>query len=236
MTEQKKKKFLSGFGIGLVIGLVTVFGILTVFVIYFFTGGPVQVNKDAARYAEVMHKYRFEVVGQIHTGLFTFPETIPQSAFENGSAPEFYFSYKDTWDDPTCEAYLKCHYSDADYQSELERLKNGELVLSDGSGRTIVNRLQYEESERFRHPVYMAMDGYDHAFEYAMDLGNNEIAYVYTAFRDYPMSLRKVPGEYLPDDFAETIRVNARQNSGFNAYIVEKTDEFTAYDYGDKFE
>lgn len=236
MKEKKGRKILIGIFIGLGVGLVTAFGIIVVFIIYFFTGGPVQRNKNVDKYAETMHKYRFEVVGKVQTGLFAFPETIPESAFENGAEPVFFFSYKDTWDDPTCEVYLECKYSDADYQMELERLKNDELVLEDHVGNKMIHKLEYEESKRFIRPVYKAIDCYNHAYEYAMDLGNNEIAYIYTSFKSNPMSLKKVPKDYLPDDYTETLLKNTYENGGYNIYITERTDELTAFDYGNKFE
>ncbi len=232
-----KKKSLFGILIGLGIGLMAVFGVLIiVFVIYFFTGGPPQTNKDAGRYEETMHKYRSEVVGKVHTGFFAFPETIPQSAFKNGSEPVFFFSYQDTWDDPTCEVYLECHYSDADYQKEIDRLTNGELELEDATGGKIVKKLEYEESERFIRPVYKAIDCDNLSYEYAMDLGDNEIAYIYTSFKHKPSSLKQVPEEYLPGDFEETLRQNNYPNGGYNIYVTEKTEDYTAYDYGTKFE
>ena len=236
MKEKKGRKVLLGIVIGLAIGCVTVFGIAVVFIIYFFTGGPVQMNKNADKYAETMHKYRYEVVGKVHTGLFTFPETIPESAFENGNKPVFFFSYKDTWDDPTCEVYLECKYSDADYQKELARLNDSELKLEDHYGNITFHKLEYEESKRFKHPVYKAIDCDNHSYEYAMDLGNNEIAYIYTSFKSNPMSLKKVPKEYLPDDYTETLMKNTYENGGYNIYVTERTDELTAFDYGNKFE
>ena len=168
------------------------------------------------------------------TGLFAFPETIPESAFAGESEPVFYFWYQDTWDDPTCEVYLKCTYSDDDYAREIDRLANTEYTL-DGPRGAVTAGLKYDDSDRFAHPVYLAIDCDNHSYEYAMDLGNNEIAYIYTSFKNTPGSLKKIPKEYLPDDYAKALKNNTYDNGLFNVYVVEKTDELTAYDYGDRF-
>ena len=234
MKEKKTAKLWIGILIGLGVGAVVVTGAIIVFVYYFFIGGPAQTTDNAGSYEETMHKYTNEVVGKVHTGFFTFPETIPESAFANDFAPEFYFSYRDTWDDPTCEVYLKCRYSDADYAKETDRLRNGEFELGD-DGSKVVNHLEYEDGNRFMHPVYKAIDCDNHSYEYAMDLGNNEIAYIYTSFKDDPRSLKRIPKEYLPDDYADSLMKNTYDNGGFNVYVTEKTNEYKLYDYGDRF-
>ncbi len=234
MKEKKNKRALKGILIGLGVAAVTISIVIIVFVYYFFTGGPAHIIKDVELYEETMHRYTKEVVGKVHTGFFTFPETIPGSAFENGSQPEFYFWYRDTLDDPTCEVYLRCTYSDSDYASEIDRLKNSEFQLGDDETK-VVNRLEYEESDRFIHPVYKAIDCYNHSYEYVMDLGNNEIAYIYTSFKDNALSLKKVPKEYLPNDYTDSLMNNTYTNWGFNVYVTKKTDKYTLYDYGDKF-
>ncbi len=234
MKKRKTGKVQIGILIGLGVGAVAIVGVIIVFAYYLFTGGPAQTTNNVDIYEETMHKYTNEVVGKVHTGFFSFPTTIPESAFESGSKPEFYFSYRDTWDDPTCEVFLKCTYSDADYAKEIDRLKNGEFELGD-DGTKVINRLEYEESDRFIHPVYIAIDCDDHSYEYAMDLGNNEIAYIYTSFKDNPLSLKKVPQAYLPDDYTVSLMKNTYTNGGFNVYVTEKTDEYKLFDYGNRF-
>ena len=208
--------------------------VLFVFVYLILFGGPPKVIKDENKYAETMHKYTQEVVGKVHTGFFVFPQTIPESAFESKSDPVFYFSYQDTWDDPTCEVYLKCTYSDRDYADEIDRLKNSVYTL-DGEHGEVSKMLEFEEVERFAHPVYKAIDCDNNSYEYAMDLGENRIAYIYTSFKNTPESLKSIPKEYLPDDYAETIRNCTFTNGGYNVYVTEKTDEFKAYDYSERF-
>ena len=204
------------------------------FVYLFLFGGPPKVIKDKDKYAETMHKYTQEVVGKVHTGFFVFPQTIPESALESGNEPVFYFSYQDTWDDPTCEVYLKCTYSDEDYAKEIDRLKNSVYILKGEHGE-VSRMLEFEEAGRFADPVYKAIDCDNHSYEYAMALDENRIVYIYTSFKDTPGSLKKIPKEYLPDDYAKTIRNSTFLNSGYNVYVTEETDEFRAFDYGERF-
>ena len=130
--------------------------------------------------------------------------------------------------------FLKCTYSDADHLKELDRLKNSVFELK-SDDRKKESRLEYEEGDRFICPVYKAIDCDNHSYEYAMDLGNNTIAYIYTSFKDRPESLKKIPKEYLPGDFESSLRNNTFENGGYNAYVVEKTDEYKLYDYTDRF-
>ena len=131
--------------------------------------------------------------------------------------------------------YLKCTYSDTDYAKEIDRLMNSEYELGDDDTK-VVNQLEYEESGRFKHPVYKAIDCDNHSYEYAMDLGDNEIAYIYTSFKDNPLSLKRIPKTYLPDDYTASLIKNTYDNGGFNVYVTEKTDEYKLLDYGDRFE
>ena len=234
MNEKKSSKVVRGILIaaGIFGALLTCAFIVLVYLFLF--GGPAKVTRDADKYAETMHEYTQEVVGKVHTGFFAFPQTIPGSAFENGDGPVFYFSYQDTWDDPTCEVYLKCTYSDEDYAAEIDRLKNCVYTLKGEHGE-VNAMLEFEEAGRFAYPVYKAIDCDNHSYEYAMDLGENEIAYIYTSFKDTPGALKKIPKEYLPDDFAERIKHSTFSSSGFNVYLTEKTDEFKAFDYGERF-
>ncbi len=234
MEEKKRNKVFRGILISLgICGGLAECALIVLGYLFLF-GGPPKVIRDEDKYAETMHKYTQEVVGKVHTGFFTFPQTIPESAFESGTGPEFYFSYQDTWDDPTCEVYLKCTYSDEDYAKEIDRLKNSVYTL-EGEHGEVSAMLEFEEAGRFEYPVYKAIDCDNYSYEYAMDLGENGVAYIYTSFKHTPESLKKIPKKYLPDDYAETIRNCTFSNGGYNVYVTEKNDEFKAYDYGERF-
>ncbi len=226
--DKKGKKILIGVLIGLGVSIMTIFVAFVVFVIYFFVGDPVKVTKGADKYERTMHKYTGEVVGKVHTGLYTFPESIPGSAFSEGKEPTFFFSYKDTWNAPTCEVYLECEYSKEDYEKEIERLK--EKIPSKPDDPKLTEYLMYDESERFINPVYIAIDKNGHSYEYAMDLGDNKIAYIYTCFKLRLIKIKAIPKEYLPKDFEKSF-VNLGWRDGFNVYLTQDTEGFRTFDY-----
>lgn len=226
--DKKGKKILIGVLIGLGVSIMTIFVAFVVFMIYFFVGDPVKVTKGADKYESTMHKYTGEVVGKVHTGLYTFPESIPGSAFSEGKEPTFYFSYKDTFDSPTCEVYLECEYSKEDYEKEIKRLK--EKIPSKEDDPKLTEYLIYDESERFINPVYIAIDKNGHSYEYAMDLGDNKIAYIYTCFKQRLIKIKAIPKEYLPKDFEKSFH-NLGWRDGFNVYLTQDTEGFRTFDY-----
>lgn len=203
MLQKKGVKLSIGIIAGIIIGIITVFAIIYIFLLKFFFGGPVKKIEGVDKYEETILKYTSgDSINHVHTGFITFPESIPESAFESGSEPEFYFEYRDTWDVPTCEVYLKCQYNDSDYVSELSRL---ESTVKSFKGYKNTNSLIYDDSGRFSHPVYIAIDHHSYSYEYAMDLGNNSIVYIYTSWKKALDDIKKIPTEYLPKDFEDSM-------------------------------
>ena len=228
--DGKGKKIAVGIAIGIGVGIFTMMAAFFVIIVLFFFGGPTQKTTGADKYEATMNKYTKEVTEKVHTGFYSFPEKIPTSAFADGKEPTFYFSYKDTWDDPTCEVYLECEYSKEDYEAELERLRGKMPSYADQPD--LDRYLKYEDSERFINPVYIAIERNNHSYEYAMDLGNNKIAYIYTAFLNQKYKLKVIPHEYLPSDYDESL-LNVGFNDGFNVYITITNEEmgYVGLDY-----
>ena len=209
MLQKKGTKIAIGIVAGLIIGVVTVIAIVFIFILFFFFGGPPKVTKDTNQYEETMVKYtKCTDTGTVRTGFYVFPEVIPDSAFDQDEQPEFYYSYQDTWDDPTCEVYLKCKYSDEDYAAELQRIQNIEKSFEKET-----KRIMYDDSKRFQYPAYLTINHHDYSYEYALDVGDSSIVYVYTAYKTSVHSLKKIPQEYLPSDFEESL------SSGHGGYF-----------------
>ncbi len=200
---KKGTKIAIGVGVGLLIGISTLIAAGFVLVLLFFFGGPPKTIKNIEKYEATLSEYTTKENGRLRTSFITFPDTIPESAFLGDEKPDFYFNYQDTWDDPTCEVYLKCKYSEADYKSEIERLESVTKTFKDYEGQA--KTLIYEDSDRFIHPVYLAIDHHDYSYEYAMDLGDNSIVYIYTAYKWKLNKIKKIPKEYLPKDFEESL-------------------------------
>lgn len=222
MLQKKGTKIAIGIFGGLIIGIITIIAVIFIFLMLFFFGGPPEVTKKVDKYEETMYKYTCASGknNYVRTGFFIFPETIPTSAFEQNEDPDFYYSYQDTWDDPTCEVYLKCTYSDEDYNAELDRIKN-----ESKNDKYVV----FEDSQRFNYPTYLAIDHHDFSYEYAMDLGDNSIVYIYTAYKTSLRSLKKIPEEYLPDDFEESLTL---ENGSY--WAEDNYDIYQLYKSGER--
>jgi len=229
MTKEKKVgKIAIGIMVGIGVSIITIIVIVTLLIIYFFVGNPLKVYKDVDDYEKIMNKYTNEVVEKVHTGFFSFPEKIPNSAFSEGKEPVFYFSYKNTWDDPTCEVYLECEYSPQEYKEEIERLK--ETIYKSENYPDNERKLIYDDSDRFIRPVYIAIDKANHSYEYAMDLGENKIAYIYTSFKLQLSKIKEIPNEYLPTDYEKSLS-NVKWGDGFNVYEDSRTEDIITLDY-----
>ena len=226
MLKKKGTKIAIGIVGGLIIGIITVIAVIFIFLLLFFFGGPPKVTKNVAKYEQTMEENLTREYGKARTEFITFPKEIPASAFEQNTKPEFYNSFQDTWDDPTYEVYLKCQYSDEDYKSEIDRLNSVEKTYTtyDDRKKTLI----YDDSERFTHPAYIAIDHNDYSYEYAMDLGDNSIAYIYVAFKNSEDSLKKIPKEYLPSDYDESLtlengsyfNITNKNSTAYNIYQV----------------
>ena len=224
MKQKKGSKSAIGIIIGLLVGVITVIAIIFIFILLFFFGGPPEVTKNVNKYEQTMEKNMTREYGKARTEFLTFPEKIPQSAFEQDEKPQFYNFFQDTFDDPTYEVYLKCKYNDDDYKDEIDRLKAEEETYSSYDNRK--QKLLFIDSDRFSHPVYIAIDHNDCSYEYAMDLGDDSIAYIYTAYKFTKHSLKKIPEEYLPADYENSLTLE--NGSYFNLYD-ENTTAYNIY-------
>lgn len=215
MKNKRGIKIFIGIIVGALLGMVTLITLGIILLLFFFLGGPPDVIKGADRYEEAITKYE-----DMRTGLIVFPEKIPESAED----VDFYFSYQDTWDDPTMEVFLQCTYDEEDYQMEIQRLENTQKQYG-SFVRTLIN----DEEEVFPYPAYIAVDGHSYSYEYALLTGEKQITYIYTGFKD-ANSLKKIDAKYLPSNF------DSRQDSlgfgeGYSIYLKSKDDMGMDHDY-----
>lgn len=216
---KNRQKLSLGIVVGIAVGFITLVGVAIICVLLFMYGGPSQVSTDVSKYSEMIANH-----SGMRTALITFPKALPERA----QNVDFYFSYKDTWNSPTCEIYLQCTYSEPDYQAEIERLENTKKRYG-----SMESFLRKDEEGRFPYPVYIAIDGRSEAYEYAMLTGKNQITYIYTSYKK-EKNLRKIESDYLPTDF-DSRQANMREGEGYSIYLVwEGTDDKSygpQYDY-----
>ena len=176
------------------------------FMVYLFLfGGPPYVTAKIEEYPRILEKY-----SNVQTGFAVFPETLSEDMLT--SEPDFYFAYRDTWDDPTMEVMLRCSFSDEAYENELERLQRTHKTYGEET-----RGLQYSE-ERFRYPAYIAIDGLNRGYEYALLTGENEITYVYFAFMS-SVKMKHIPNIYLPVGYDMDYVKDDRWDDGYSIYL-----------------
>lgn len=82
---------------------------------------------------------------------------------------------------------LETKYNDEDFNKEIERLKNINISIRSSYHKNtdvFINHIKYDETS-YNLPAYIAMDGYDSTYEYALINENDkEIIYVYISYPD----------------------------------------------------
>lgn len=203
---KEKQKLGLGMVVGVIISIMTIIALAIICGLLFGFGGPAEVTTDASKYSETITKY-----GAMRTALITFPKELPESARD----VDFYFSYKDTWNSPTCEVFLQCTYDEAEYQAEVERLESTRKRYG-----SIQTSLRADVEGRFTYPVYIAVDGHSEAYEYALLSGENQITYIYISHKKQK-DLRKIESLYLPADF-DSRQMSTRDGEGYSIYLIRE--------------
>lgn len=142
-----------------------------------------------------------------YSNLYIFPEQMPDSA----QIESYYYYYRDTIFDPTCQIYLEYSLSEADFDGEVLRLSKITEGYENDSYKNIENSIVYD-TENFIYPAYVTIYNNNHCYEYA--LVNEEeckIICIFTQFIDY--SDVEFDKKYLPADFK-----NKEGNESFNIY------------------
>lgn len=209
MKEKQKLGF--GMVVGVIISSMTLITLFIICGLLICFGGPSEITTDMNKYSEIITKN-----AAMRTAFITFPEELPESAVN----VDFYFSYKDTWNSPSCEVFLQCSYDEADYQAEVERLENTRKRYG-----SIQTSLRTDAEGRFAYPVYIAVDSRSEAYEYALLSGENQITYIYTSHKKQK-DLHKIEPVYLPADF-DSRQASTRDGEGYSIYLKreESADE-----------
>ncbi len=207
----KAKKILKWAIIGSILTVLTLFTLLVAFIMLFLFGGPAKKSNNVKDYSDI-----FEL--RLHSGIVVFPEEIDETMTDI----TFSYYYRDTWDDPTVCIFLQGTYSPEAYEAEVARLENFRKVYG-GTER----KLLQDEDNKYPYPVYIAMENYSYAYEYALLSGENEITYIYTAFFDKEDI--KFGREYLPSDFMTD--EGRSFGSGYSIYVKLADSMGISYDY-----
>ena len=150
----------------------------------------------------------------IDSGLFLFPnetEKMMEATFASNLKTGFF--------DTDGYIILQAKYNAEDFEAEVERLSNIECSVMD-----VVLGVQYD-TESYSLPAYVAVDGFDHVYEYALiDRDNCKITYVLLSYpedvdlNEYEQYLKLDMSEYMIKDTLNCFSIYVRQSKN-DVYI-----------------
>jgi len=157
-----------------------------------------------------------EFSGDMESHFFLFPDDLG-----NTEEADFVYEYKTTLLDTDGWFFLTAEYSDDAFEAEIERL-SGVTCTLDHNDIHSVKSVIYDE-DMYNYPAYIAIDGYSHAYEYALiDEADNRVIYVLLGYPD-PDVLSEY-SDYLKSDPAEYDLGNSNTLERFCIYSVKDPD------------
>ena len=175
--DAKRKKFVKGCKIFILIVGILVLSFIMKFgfvltMIFFMENTPYETRVGIENYnkAKISEQYRSDL-----SELFVFPEDTKDMI-----EPTFVSSFKTGFFDTDGYMILQARYDKEDYDAEVKRLSSIECTVDD-----ITIGIKYDE-ETYALPAYVAIDGFDYEYEYALlDEENHTITYVILSYPEY---------------------------------------------------
>lgn len=207
----KRKSFVTGCKVivavvGLVVLSFVIRFLVVVGLVVFAESAPFQKQSGIENYnkTEILENYG----GDLNGGLFVFPNDT-----DDMIEPTFVSSLKTGLFDTDGYIILQARYDKEDYEAEIERLANIGCSLS-FEAETVTHQIRYEE-ESYALPAYVAVDGFDDMYEYALvNEETCEITYVLLSYPEF-VDLR---------EYEEYLKLDA------SAYEIEDTlNQFSIY-------
>ena len=159
---------------------------------------PFRTTKGIEHYdkANMLGKYGPDM----NSGFMIFPESV-----DNAITAKYKSELKPGFFDSDGFIMLEIKYNKMDFENELKRLAGitCEIVYN---GNSVTNEIKYDE-EMYNYPAYIASDGFDYVYEYALiDEANCRIVYIilsypkYSKLQEYKDFLKRNPAEYNIDN------------------------------------
>lgn len=175
--DAKRKKFVKGCKIFILIVGILVLSFIMKFgfvltMIFFMENTPYETRVGIENYdkAKISEQYRSDL-----SELFVFPEDAKDMI-----EPTFVSSFKTGFFDTDGYMILQARYDKEDYDAEVKRLSSIECTVDD-----ITIGIKYDE-ESYALPAYVAIDGFDYEYEYALlDEKNHTITYIILSYPEY---------------------------------------------------
>ncbi|MCR4649661.1 MAG: helix-turn-helix domain-containing protein [Lachnospiraceae bacterium] len=174
LQKIKKNKFIT-------VGLIVLMSVLTLVIIRFLiTFGLLMMviliemlspTKKGVEYDKTTMISEYS--SEMNSDFLLFPDDLSKSVND-----EFAYSAKTGLFDTDGYFILKVQYNEEDYKDEADRLAGTYNDVTIGDGTTYTQNVYYDDTT-YNYPAYVAMDGYDSAYEYALlDEENDTIIYV----------------------------------------------------------
>ncbi len=211
----KKKRFLTFFRVAtiflLIISLFFVIKVLLVFgmgVIDYSL--PFKTTQEIENYdkANMLEKYGADM----DSGFMIFPESV-----DNAITAKYKSELKTGFFDSDGFIILETTYNKMDFENELKRLSDitCEIVYN---GNSVINEIKYDE-EMYNYPAYIANDGFDYVYEYALiDETNSRIVYIILSYPEYSKL----------QEYKDFLKINTAEYDIDNNTVLEN---FTIYAY-----
>lgn len=150
------------------------------------------------------------------SSLSIFPDKLPR----HEESIRYYCNRQNTWFHSAAQIYLACSYSRDEYKAELERLTN---LSREHNGKA--RRSRYNVS-LFEYPAFITILASDHCYEYALLLGNDQIAYIFlqnTKAKNVPFDRSYLPVNYekFSEDFQYSIYSDSDEKNVAKTTILQ---------------
>ena len=219
--DAKRKKFVKGCKIFILIVGILVLSFIMKFgfvltMIFFMENTPYETLVGIENYdkAKISEQYRSDL-----SELFVFPEDTKDMI-----EPTFVSSFKTGFFDTDGYMILQARYDKEDYDAEVKRLSSIECTVDD-----ITIGIKYDE-ESYALPAYVAIDGFDYEYEYALlDEKNHTITYIilsypeYVDLSEYEEYLKLDADEYKIEDTLNQFSIYSRYYK--DGVYIEYSDE-----------
>ncbi len=218
----KRKMFITGCKVlvvaaGIVVLSFVIRVALAIALVVFMEIAPFKNQTGIENYDKM--KILEEYGGDLNTGLFVFPnetDDMLNATFSSHLKTGFF--------DTDGYLILQTQYSKEDYEAEVERLSNIGCSIEFGADK-VSHQIQYDEKS-YELPAYVAVDGYDYIYEYALiNEEKCEITYIllsypeYVNLRDYEEYLKKDASEYKINDVLNQFSIYSANFDGGESWI-----------------
>lgn len=203
--------------IGLAVVAFAIRSALLIGLFIFAESGPADKLSGIEAYdkAAILENYG----GDIDSGLFIFPDNTSDMI-----NPTYVSNLKTGLFDTDGYIMLQAKYSDEKYQEEVERLSQIECSLT-YKDEMVTQQVKYD-AESYALPAYVASDGFDYIYEYALvNEETNEISYILLSYPSvaeliqYKEYLKLNVLEYEIDDALNQFTIYAHSFDGGQSWM-----------------